>query len=254
LPYQSTINGISHSLLALENSSPQSKNPAIITEFNTLNTISLEITDIQNFIDNIQSHAKDKVVLDLIAEQTKAKTTLDQYINELIQARQSKLKESNTKITIAKQLTIISIGIALLIILYTFIKVYQALQYVRKSRLALKQLNADFQIATTKIENTNWALQSVSLLNEKLSGIDDENTISDEVLALFNAVLPLVAGTIYICKVNSDVFYLKSSLGIDPRHKITSFKRGEGYLGKVADDKTIVRIPITEYVALKSET
>ncbi len=254
LPYQSTINEISHTLLALENSSKQSKKSAIVQEFDKLNTISLEITDIQRFIENIQDNPKDKVISDLIGEQTKAKTTLDQFINELILARQTKLKESSTNITIAKRITITSITVALFIILYTFIKVYQILQYVRQSRLELKQLNTDFQTATTNIENTNWALQSVSLLNEKLSGVDDENKISKEVLDMFNTVLPLATSAMYIRKVDSDEFHLKSSQGINAVHRLTTFKSGEGYLGKVADDKTIVKVPITEYVRLKSET
>jgi len=254
LPLFPATDEIRKSLIDLENYSITSNSVAIQTELKKLNDISLEIIDTHRFNENIKDIPREEVALTLLREQTQAKAMLDRLVDEILSARQTKLTESREDILWAQKATTAAIVVALGIIIYTFFSVYHALQYVRRSRRELKQAHTDFQLASQKIENTNWALQNVTRLNEELNGIDDESTISRIVISKFNELLPVIASTMYVRKMDSYEFHLKSFSGILPRKELSIFHHGEGYLGKIVEDKKMVRIPVDDHTLLKSET
>ncbi len=58
----------------------------------------------------------------------------------------------------------------------------------------------------------------------------------------------------YVRKMNTHEFHLQSFSGILPRKELSVFHNGEGYLGKIVEDKKIVSIPVHDHTLLKSET
>ncbi len=85
-------------LTALENSAVIQDNTSIHTEFRKLNDISSQIIDNHRFSESITNLPKEQVALSLLSEQTRTKTILDKFIDEILVIRQTKLTESRENI------------------------------------------------------------------------------------------------------------------------------------------------------------
>lgn len=252
IDYQSTLNDIDQTLVDIKKIAidKQTRDQTIIDRFEKLEKVTFEITYASiNEVGN-----KENFFLELIDKQNNARIQVHQFIDALILLREDQITQNKKNIQLAKDITIGLIAIALFIFIYTFFKIFQIIQYIRKSSRELRDINADYHVVAEKMEITNWVLQSNAVLIERLSGIDEEEKISNIALELFNETLPLAAAAIFIRPFGSDSFHLKASTGISPEHETISFRDNEGYLGKIAYDMKLTNLSVEQYSPLRSNT
>lgn len=219
-----------------------------------LRAIVERIIDLEKFDQLIANKTANQITQYLTEEQEDTKLAINQYVSYLVKQRETVLTANKAEFDQAKNTILILICVSLIVILYTFLKIYQILDYLRKSSYDLKQINNQFKIAREQIENTNWGLETNNKLIEKISGLDDEKKISKLSLDILSEVTPLYGGTIYVRKIDSYEFRLQSSLGIDAAWCPKTFLIGEGLLGKVVDEQEIIIMPIAdmEYLNISS--
>ncbi|TJZ61206.1 response regulator [Sphingobacterium olei] len=205
-----------------------------------------QITDLAYFEQQLKNKDRNAVALQLVAEQEETKDAVNSYTRFVIEERTEALLKNKEGFDESKKIILALICISLAVILYTFFKVFQLLEYLRTSREDLKKMNNQFIVASEKIENTNWVLETNNRLIEEVSGIDDEDKISKIVLDILAEVTPLYGATIYIRKIDSYEFRLSKSIGVDEKRCPTSFTSGEGLLGKVVEDNAIKTLSIKD--------
>ncbi|HMR18348.1 MAG TPA: response regulator [Sphingobacterium sp.] len=252
IDYQFTQDEIDQTLVMIKKIAidEQLHNQTIIDKFEKLEKAVSEITTIpDSAVEN-----QEKFLLELIDKQYLIRVQVHQFIDALLLSREDQVTLNKKSIQLAKDISIGLIAIALFIFIYTFIKIFQAIQYMRKSSRKLRHINADYRMIAEKMEITNWVAESNALLIERLSGIDQEEKISNIVLGLLNETLPITATSVFIRKSGSDTFLLRSSSGIEPEHKIASFSEGKGYLGKIAHDKKLTVLSSEQYPSLRPKT
>ena len=162
------------------------------------------------------------------------------FIKSVMENRNESIKENNSNFTIAK--IVISVIIALIfgLIGFTFYKVLQTLNTLRETTDDLTKINKEFLDAKDKIEETNWILERSAKISEGISGLDDDKEICHVVIDVLNKNIPTPAIAIYIRKIDSNMFKLCESHGLNKAHAVQQFHAGDGFLGKVVEDKVNV--------------
>ncbi|GGH05531.1 response regulator [Sphingobacterium alkalisoli] len=208
------------------------------------------VVDLAHFEHQRQNKDQREIALQLATEQEETKNVLNSYTHFVIEERTEALAKNKKEFDESKKIALVLMCISLLVILYTFFKVFQLLEYLRTSRKELKKLNTQFITASEKIENTNWVLETNNRLIEDISGIDDENEISKITLKILNQVTPFYGATMYIRKMASSEFRLSHSIGVDEKNCPPTFFSGKGLLGKVVEGKEIKTLPIHDIAHL----
>ena len=176
------------------------------------------------------------------------------YIASVIANKAKEMSKNEKYINDVKSVTTGLISISLLIIGYVFFKIFQLLNQLRKSSDELKAVNREFEDARTKIENTNWILENSAALADKISGIDESQKISNLVVNSLNKQIPLQAIAIYVRKLDSYEFEQTAALGLKNPSTLNQFIIGEGFLGKIAEDKGFVIQTIQDTAHLNTNT
>lgn len=204
------------------------------------------ITDLAYFEQQLKHKNRNEIASYLVDEQEETKSALNTYTQFIIEQREEGLAKNKERFDDSKKIVLALICISLVVILYTFFKVFQLLEYLRTSRKELKEMNNQFIVASEKIENTNWVLETNNKIIEEISGIDDEDEISKIALNILDGVTPFYGATIYIRKIGSNEFRLSNSVGVDKNLCPSSFITGEGLLGKVVENNEIKILSIKD--------
>lgn len=248
--YQTILHDVDQSLIALQQiaAHEQVRYPIITNNFANLEKTVRDIiaftivsTDAQAF--------KELTIL-----QFNLRTHTHLFIDSLLDSRQSFVEANKQSIQTLKEITISAIVIALLIYLYTFIKIYQSTLYLRKSGKEIRHLNTEYLKVTEEMEMTNWSLETNATLIERLSGINEEDKISRIVLEELKKAVKVAAAAIYIRPFGTNRYIRRAHTGIEANQGIKSFTEGEGLLGKIVEDKTPMILSSEQYPALRSTT
>lgn len=194
----------------------------------------------------IEGMSEDEAINYWIGEQEKNLEATNVFVGSVIAARAKEMAKNEKYINDVKTVTTVLIVISLLIIAYVFYKIFQLLYQLRKSSNELRIVNKEFEEARTKIEDTNWILEKSAYLADSISGIDESHKISDIVANLLNEQLDVQAIAIYIKKLHSYEFERTAALGLKDLSHLGHFAGGEGFLGKVVEDKHFVMQTIQE--------
>lgn len=250
--YQARLSELDQTLAIIKKTSIDNseQDQALLDSFEDLEKTISEIRTLP--ISNAEN--KEDFLSVLIDKQYLVRVQVHQLIDALLQTREAQISQNKKNVQLTNDITIGLVVIALFIFIYTFIKIYQTVQYMRRSSNKLHEINKDYHSVTEKMETTNWVLETNALLIERLSGIDEEEQISKIVLSLLNETLPLTAASVFIRQFGSNKFFLRSATGIDPEHRTELFKEGEGYLGKIVQDKNLIVLDGTNYPDLRPKT
>ncbi len=138
----------------------------------------------------------------------------------------------------SKTRTYVLISLLMLILLYIITRIVVTMRELGQRSKETHLLNKEIKAAQKQIEDSNWVLIESSKLNERISGIDDENEIAR---IAFETILETInphAAALYIRKVDSYEYILKQQIGVDSISKLPeSFLEGEGLIGHVAKNK-----------------
>jgi signal transduction histidine kinase/DNA-binding response OmpR family regulator len=248
--YQTSKDDLSQTLEDIKSGYEKLGNPDLINAHQKLQTIADDLLSSED----TDEQGQDEFFLSLIDKQHHIKAQVDQSIQNLIKFRDDQLLENRHKAQRLKDLTTGLVAIALFISLYTFIKIFQTVQLMRKSSRELRRINDDYHLMTDKMETTNWVLESNAVLIERLNGVDEEEEISKIILGLFNENLPMTAAAVFVRTFGTDRFVLRSATGIRSEHQLRSFQEGEGHLGKVVQDKSLVILNSSQFPNLRAKT
>lgn len=162
------------------------------------------------------------------------------FIKDVIENRSRQIEKNEASFNTDKIIISILIFLVIAFITFTFYRVIQTLQQLKKTTDDLTLINDDFLIAKVKIENSNWILEKSAMISEGISGLDDEREICQVVINILNKHLQTPAIAIYIRKSGSSVFKLCADHGVNKDQAIKEFMSGDGFLGKITEDKMIV--------------
>lgn len=219
---------------------------------NAKNLVGRINTVINQTEQNQRTH--NKTVEFWVKEQEKNLEATNHFIESIISNRSLEMKNNEKIIVRAETVTLSIIGLSLLIIAYVFYKVYQLLQFLTKSTNELKKVNDEYEAAQLNIENTNWILEKSAAISDNISGIDESKKISEIVSKTFNKQFDLQAIAIYIRKPDSFEFERLSALGLNDNAAVNRFVMGEGFLGKIVEDKKFVIQEIKDAQHLNTNT
>lgn len=186
-------------------------------------------------VDNIDEHLaywqkQDSYTLNLV----------NGFIKDLIDHRTKKIAENELKFNIAKYIIGFLIVGVILLIAFTFRRIVQALNKLRETTDNLTLINNEFKLAKNEIEKSNWVLEKSAMVSDGISRLDEEYEICDVVIKTINTHMEIPAIAIYILQPNSNYYKLCASKGINTAHAVKNFMAGEGFLGKVIDEKAQV--------------
>lgn len=140
----------------------------------------------------------------------------------------------------SKTRTYILISVLMLILLYIITRIVIAMRELGQRSKETHLLNKEIQVAQKQIEDTNWMLSESSKLNERISGIDDENKIAEIAFDTILETIDAHAAALYIRKVDSHEYILKQQVGVDSTGKLSeTFLEGEGLMGHIAKSKKL---------------
>lgn len=197
---------------------------------------------------------KDEAINYWLTEQEKNLESTKIFIESVIANRGVEMTKNEKHINDVENITIGLIIISLLIIAYSFYKIFQILTQLRKSSIELKKVNKDFEEARIHIEDTNWVLEKSAHLADRISGIDDSYKISQIVAKLLNEQLSIQAIAIYVRKLDSYQFERTAALGLKNTLNLENFVSGEGFLGKIVEDKSFIIQKIEDSNHLNTNT
>ncbi|WP_164112840.1 MULTISPECIES: response regulator [Sphingobacterium] len=197
---------------------------------------------------------KDETINYWLKEEKKNLEATNIFIESVIANRAIEMVKNEKDINDVENITIGLIIISLLMIAYSFYKIFQILMQLRKSSNELKSVNKEFEEARIQIEETNWVLEKSAYLADRISGIDDSYKISQIVVKLLNEHLSIQAIAIYIRKLDSYQFERTAALGLKNTLNLENFVSGEGFLGKIAEDKSFVIQKIEDTNHLNTNT
>ncbi|WP_176141102.1 response regulator [Sphingobacterium nematocida] len=198
--------------------------------------------------------SKDETINYWLKEQKKNLESTNIFIESVIANRAKEMAKNEKYISDVEKVIIGLIIISLLIIAYSFYKIFQILTQLRKSSNELKNVNKEFEEARIHIEDTNWILEKSAYLADRISGIDDSYKISQIVTKLLNEQLSTQAIAIYVRKLDSYQFERTAALGLKNTLNLENFVSGEGFLGKIAEDKSFVIQKIEDTNHLNTNT
>ena len=167
-------------------------------------------------------------------------TVINKFIENVIEQRKEKIDKNESSFTTSKIIIAILIIMVLVFISFTFYKVIQALNKLKATTDDLTLINNDFLIAKSDIEKSNWVLEQSALISEGINGLDEEKEISDVVINILNKNLNPTAIAIYVRQIDSFVFKLCKYDGVNKDLTLKEFISGDGFLGKLADEKKVV--------------
>src|SRR5690606_19721345 len=232
--YRTVLNEVDRCLVALHHIATleQTRFPIILKSLQKLEAAANDIINLPIQGTDTEMHEQ------MIGMQFTFRSQAHLFIDSLLASRETLIESNKKSIESLKDLTILSIALALAIYLYTFIKIYQSSKYLRKSILEIRRINADYLTITEKMEMTNWSLQTNASIIERLSGINEEEKICEIVMDEFKKAMPVAAAAIYVRPFATETFLRYAHTGLDTEESPKSFLEGEGFLGKVVADKT----------------
>lgn len=140
----------------------------------------------------------------------------------------------------SKTRTYILISLLMLILLYIITRIVIATRELGQRSKETHLLNKEIQAAQKQIEDTNWVLSESSKLNERISGVDDENKIAQIAFDTILETIDAHAAALYIRKVDSHEYTLKQQVGVDNTSKLSeTFLEGEGLMGHIVKSRKL---------------
>lgn len=226
--------------------------------------LKIDMTNLEAILANIFNPAKiDEQALSplesrkeqLLSDQTVFLTKSAQIRDSLLAIRVDQNLKFHKEVKALENMMLYLIGLPLIFILFTLNRVLQMLKRIRLSAAKTKKLNIEIENATKTTEDANWILSQSTLLNETISGVDDENKIGAISFEKLLQTIKFYAGAIYIRKTDSYEYHLKKHIGIDKDKEIKRiFLEGESLLGHVTLSKEIKVITNRNEHSLHSST
>lgn len=150
------------------------------------------------------------------------------------------VKEFHESVEALKTRTYILIGFLMLVLVYILNRIVKTMNELGQRSKETHLLNKEIKAAQKQIEDSNWVLTESSKLNERISGIDNENEIAQIAFETLLETIDTHAAALYIQKVDSYEYALKQQIGVDHTGKLPEiFLEGEGLVGHVAKSKKL---------------
>ncbi len=214
-------------------------NSRFYAEINSLENACRTIFDIKSIQEQKENSAEDNKEV-LLQDQSTVNDIILAIRTLILQERQAMSNGFHESVLSLKNTAYFLIGLPLIFILFIFNRVIKIVRELSRRSKEAQKLNKEIQTAQKNIEEFNWVLAESSLLNEKITGIDNENLIAEMAFKTIATSLDFYAGTLYIRRMDSYEYLLKEKIGIDSnREAPTSFVHGEGLLGNVTKRKEI---------------
>ncbi|MGN0002349.1 MAG: response regulator [Sphingobacterium composti] len=167
-------------------------------------------------------------------------TVVNDFIKSVVDNRVVQIKDNESDFDTDKIIIIVLISLVIIFISFTFYRVIQTLQQLKETTDDLTKINNEYVTAKYKIENSNWILEKSSLISDGISGLDDEREICEVVIDILNKNIKTPAIALYVRKPDSFIFRLCAAHGVNKDAAVNEFISGDGYLGKITEDKEIV--------------
>lgn len=210
----------------------RSKNGSIETLSSHINEL---INKSESPIENIEEH-----IAYWNKQDTYSLNVINNFTKELVEYRTQKITHNEYKFNIAKYIIAFLIVAVVALITFTFRRMIQALKKLRETTDNLTMVNNEFRLAKKEIEKSNWVLEKSAQVSEGISGLDNEREICEVVISTVNKHINIPAIAIYILQPRSNLFNLCASQGVNVDETVKNFATGDGFLGKVAEDKVLV--------------
>lgn len=161
----------------------------------------------------------------------------------------------DSTISIMKMRTLVLIVLLMLFLMFLINRIVKTIRELRRRSVEMHQLNKEIQAAQKQIEDTNWALAHASKLNERISGVDEEDRIAKIAFDSILDSIGLYAAALYIRRTDSDEYILKQHIGVDPTLPLLrSFIEGEGLIGHIAKNRKLKIIAENNKEILRSSS
>ncbi|MCA5006801.1 response regulator [Sphingobacterium sp. WQ 366] len=219
-----------------------------------VNILTKHVTDLINTSESAKVHNKIEILEYWNKQDNQALNIINAFIKNIVEHRKEKIDQNESSFTIAKVIIIILIILVISFISFTFYKILQTLNTLRETTENLSSINNEFVHAKVEIEQTNWILEKSSLISDGISGLDEESEICNVVINILNQNISSPAIAIYIKQLDSDLFKICASHGVNKNLALQKFYLGDGFLGKVAFDKNnvILESQNIEHLNIKS--
>lgn len=165
---------------------------------------------------------------------------INNFINSVITKRTELIANNKSDFNIAIFIIGSLIFCIFLLIVFTFNRVIKAINNLKETTDNLTAVNNNFLQAQNDIQKSNWVLEKSALISEGISGLDDENEICNVVSSILNDHIQTPAIAIYIKKPETKILQLCKTHGINNQYAVERFHLGDGFLGKIADDKNTI--------------
>lgn len=214
-------------------------NSRFYAEINSLENACRSIFDIKSIQEQRENSTEDNKEL-LLQDQSTVNDIILAIRSLILQERQAMSNGFHTSVLSLKNTAYFLIGLPLIFILFIFNRVIKIVRELSRRSKEAQKLNKEIQAAQKNIEEFNWVLAQSSILNEKITGIDNEDLIAETAFKTIAASLNFYAGTLYVRRMDSYEYLLKEKIGIDGGKEVpASFVHGEGLLGNVTKRKEI---------------
>ncbi|MFD2968138.1 response regulator [Sphingobacterium bambusae] len=214
-------------------------NSRFYAEINSLENACRTIFDIKSIQEQKEHSAEDNKEL-LLQDQSTVNDIVLAIRTLILQERQAMSNGFHESVLSLKNTAYFLIGLPLIFILFIFNRVIKIVRELSRRSKEAQKLNKEIQAAQKNIEEFNWVLAESSILNEKITGIDNENLIAETAFKTIASSLDFYAGTLYVRRMDSYEYLLKEKIGIDGAKEVpASFVHGEGLLGNVTKRKEI---------------
>lgn len=226
-------------------------NSDLIKQINALEIAARESLDIKAIQEQKEDSTQDNKEL-VLQEQNNINDIILAIRNSLLTEREITGAQFRTSVTKLKNTAYVLIGLPLLFILFIFNRVIKIVRELSRRSKETHKLNKDIQLAQKEVEGTNWVLAESGKLNEDITGVDNENVISEIAFKHVLSSLDFYAGALYIRRMDSYEYLLKEQIGIDKSHSpAPAFLDGEGLLGSVTKSKEIkiIQQKVTDYIS-----
>ena len=162
------------------------------------------------------------------------------FIKNIVDYRVERIAKNEAAFNVAKYIILGLIIIIFSFILFTFNRIIKAMNNLKKASEDLIAINNEFLEAKNEIEKSNWILEKSSMVSEGISGLDEEREICEVVVNILNKNIDSPAIAIYIRKPDTELFKLCVGHGVNKDLAVKQFISGDGFLGKITEDKVNV--------------
>ncbi|UIR55185.1 response regulator [Sphingobacterium sp. SRCM116780] len=206
---------------------------------NKLNTLKNTILEFYDFEQDIELNKKNEFhVLNVNHKRSDIQNQLTIFTKELQDQRKELILSSNNKLMTIRHVTYVLVFIGLSIMVYIFVVTLRVFKILKKSINDEKKSNAELVKLTNKIEQDNYFLNNINLLDENLRGDFNEIEIANIGLKSICKTTNALAGTVYVKKEDSNFFSLLAKQGIPAGIDLKNIiSEGDGLLNDVIEQQ-----------------